>query len=187
MDINTGFTLVEFLLFLVVGAVVIWIATLEFRFLRLTRTLRLLFMGRSGADLEQVLRDYIQRMDGADENMKTLNSRLDQTVSSLTNRMGQIEARAPTSLQHVGVVRYNPFEDKGGDQSFAIALLDDHANGLVMTGLHSRNDSRVYAKPVVGAKSTYPLTQEELEAIKRAMGGALPQPLPPPRRSGDGA
>ena len=176
MDINAGLTLVEFLLFLVVGGIVVWIATLEFRFLRVTRTLRLLFSGRSGADLEQVLRDFMQRMDRADENAARLTGQVDRAVSGLTDRMGQLEARAPMNVQHVGVVRYNPFDDKGGDQSFAVALLDDHANGVVMSGLHSRSESRVYAKPVVGANSTYPLTQEEKEAIKRAMTPASPAP-----------
>ncbi|HEX9075532.1 MAG TPA: DUF4446 family protein, partial [Anaerolineae bacterium] len=62
------------------------------------------------------------------------------------------------------------FPDKGGDQSFTVAILDDHADGVVLSGLHSRADSRVYAKPVVRGQSNYTLTGEEKDAIARAMG-----------------
>ncbi len=170
MEFNSGFTIVEFLLLLILGVMVIWLGTLEWRWMRTTRTLRMLFTGRSGADLEQVLRNYMERMDRADQAVTTLGARLDQTIAALAARTVQLEGRAPLNVQHVGVVRYNPFADKGGDQSFAVALLDDHADGVVFNGLHSRNDSRVYAKPIVGGGSTYPLTGEEKEAIGRAMG-----------------
>jgi uncharacterized protein DUF4446 len=159
MEFNSGFTFVEFLLFLIVGIILIWIMTLEWRFLRATRTLRMLFTGRTGVDLEQMLRVYLQRVDHSD-----------QMVSELVARTVQLERKAPANLQHVGVIRFNPFADKGGDQSFAVALLDDHADGVVFTGLHARGDSRVYSKPVVGGNSTYALTEEEKEAISRAMG-----------------
>lgn len=170
MEINAGFTIFEFLLFLIAGALAIWIATLEYRFLRLTRTQRALFTGRSGADLEQILREYMSRMDRSDQNAAALAARLDQTIAALSNRTAQLESRAPSNVQHVGVIRFNPFADKGGDQSFAVALLDDHADGVVFSGLHSRTDSRVYAKPIVGGNSTYPMTEEEKEAVKRALG-----------------
>ncbi|MBI4673521.1 MAG: DUF4446 family protein [Chloroflexi bacterium] len=157
MDLERGFSLIEFLLFVALGIMLIWLGTLEIRLLRLTRTLRLLFTGRTGADLEGVLREYLERMDRTDETIKTFNE-----------RATAIERRAPFNLSHVGVVRFNPFTDKGGDQSFAVAFLDDHGDGVVFTGLHSRTDVRVYAKPIVGLASTYPLTNEESEAINRA-------------------
>jgi hypothetical protein len=157
MDFERGFSLVELLLFLVLGVVLVWIGTLEFRLMRLTRTLRLLFTGRTGADLEGVLREYMERMD-----------RTDETIKAFNERATAIERKAPFNLSHLGVVRFNPFADKGGDQSFTVAILDDHGDGVVFTGLHSRSDVRVYAKPIVGGASTYPLTNEELEAIHRA-------------------
>ena len=158
MDFERGFSFVELLLFVIVGVLFVWIATLEYRLLRLTKTLRLLFSGRTGADLEQVLREYMERMD-----------RTDQTIRQFNARASAIERRAPLSLSHVGIVRFNPFADKGSDQSFAVALLDDHSDGVVFTGLHSRTEVRVYAKPIVGGTSTYPLTDEESEAINRAL------------------
>lgn len=158
MNFESGFSIVEFLLFLIVGVILVWLATLEFRLMRLTKTLRVLFSGRTGADLEQVLREYMERMD-----------RTDETIKQFNQRATLVEQKAPYNVSHVGVVRFNPFADKGGDQSFAVALLDDHHDGVVFTGLHSRSDVRVYAKPIVGGTSTYPLTNEESEAIARAL------------------
>lgn len=161
MDFNRGFSLVEVLLFLILGVLLVWIGTLEYRHLRVTKTLRVLFMGRQGADLEQILREYNERMDRTDEMIKQYHQ-----------RAHAIEERVPYNVSHVGVVRFNPFyekEQKGGDQSFAVAFLDDHSNGVVFTGLHSRSDVRVYAKPIVGGTSSYPLTTEESEAINRAL------------------
>ncbi len=158
MDFERGFSLVELLLFLILGVLLIWIGTLEFRLLRITKTLRALFSGRTGADLEQVLREYMERMD-----------RTDETIRQFNQRATLVEQKAPFNVSHLGVVRFNPFADKGGDQSFAVAFLDDHTDGVVFTGLHSRSDVRVYAKPIVGGTSTYPLTDEEAEAINRAL------------------
>lgn len=158
MDFERGFSLVELLLFLILGVLLVWIGTIEFRLLRVTKTLRVLFSGRTGADLEQVLREYMERMD-----------RTDETIKQFNQRATLIEQKAPFNVSHLGVVRFNPFADKGGDQSFAVAFLDDHQDGVVFTGLHSRSDVRVYAKPIVGGTSTYPLTNEEAEAINRAL------------------
>lgn len=71
-------------------------------------------------------------------------------------------------LQQVGVLRYNPFGDTGGDQSFALALLDKAGSGVVMSSLHGRAGTRVYAKPVTEGGSTYTLTEEEQTVIKQA-------------------
>ena len=155
----SDFIIAEILLLLILGVLFLWIITLEYRFARVTRTLRMLFMGRGGIDLEQLLRDYNQRMD-----------RADATVQAVATRTMQLEQKARTNVQHIGVMRFNPFPDKGGDQSFAVALLDDRSDGVVFTGLHARGEMRVYAKPVVGGTSTYMLSDEEKEAINRALG-----------------
>lgn len=72
------------------------------------------------------------------------------------------------ALQHVGVIRFNPYHDTGGDYSFAVALLDAGGDGVLVTGLYHRDRCRVYAKPVAGWTSKYTLTEEEVEAVERA-------------------
>lgn len=75
------------------------------------------------------------------------------------------------SLQNVGVVRFNPYHDTGGDYSFAVALLDAGGDGVLLTGLYHRDRCRVYAKPVRAWDSPHTLTDEERQAIGQARGG----------------
>ena len=135
-----------------------WLGFLEFRHRQLAKSQRLLMTGRGGADLEATLIDFVSRMD-----------RVEQLTQGMDSRVSGVEVKLPYLVQHVGVVRFNPFADKGGEQSFVMAILDDHADGAVISALHSRSDVRVYAKPVVGGQSTYTLTTEEKDAIARAM------------------
>jgi hypothetical protein len=72
------------------------------------------------------------------------------------------------SLQKIGVVRFNPFKGVGGDQSFSIAILDAHDSGVVMTSLYTREENRIYGKPVKGGRSEYSLSEEEKKAIEIA-------------------
>ncbi|MCL4396009.1 MAG: DUF4446 family protein [Chloroflexi bacterium] len=146
--------IVVLLLIFVVG----WVAFVEYRYQKLAGSFRLLMTGRGGADLEATLIDFVSRMD-----------RIEKMTQEAVQRMDRIEVKSPYLLQHLGVVRFNPFQDKGGDQSFVVAILDDHADGTVLTSIASRVDTRIYAKPVVGGQSTYNLTGEEKEAIARAM------------------
>lgn len=117
-----------------------------------------------------------------DEAGGSLHDRLagsaEQSVRA-SERMGQIEAlyagvdeRSRRSLQHIGIVRFNPFEDTGSDQSFAIALLDDARDGIVISSLHGRANTRLFAKPVNEGTSTHTLSDEEAEAIRLALGSA---------------
>jgi hypothetical protein len=95
-----------------------------------------------------------------------------------SERMRQIEAthaelvgRSRRSIQHIGLVRYNPFEDTGSDQSFAIALLDDDRDGVVLSSLHGRANTRIFAKPVTDGASAHNLSDEETQAIRIALSG----------------
>ena len=76
------------------------------------------------------------------------------------------------SLEKVGVVRFNPYRDTGGDYSFTVALLDENGTGLLLTGLYHRDQTRVYTKQVRGWTSDQELMDEERDAIERARGGA---------------
>jgi uncharacterized protein DUF4446 len=97
--------------------------------------------------------------------------RIEQAVRTLnaTDRRQQTELEG--AVRHVGLVRYDAFEDVGGRLSFSCAMLDDHANGVVVTSINGRQDTRVYAKPVNDGKSPYNLSVEEEEAIRQALAG----------------
>ena len=72
------------------------------------------------------------------------------------------------ALSRVALVRFNPFGDTGGDQSFCIALLDHSNSGLVISAVHARSGTRVYAKDVVSGESQHHLSKEENEALRQA-------------------
>ena len=114
--------------------------------------------GGDGAGIDQALQSQAQAL--AETKTKT---------ETLAEQVAELRHTIPHALQHVGVVRFNPFSDTGSDQSFAIAVLDDRGDGLVLSALYSRGNVRIYAKPVLGSRSEYALSEEEEQAIGRAM------------------
>lgn len=72
------------------------------------------------------------------------------------------------AIQHIGLVRFNPFDDTGGQHSFALALLDANADGIVLSSLHSRAGTRVYVKAVLGGHAETELSDEEVAALRDA-------------------
>lgn len=126
---------------------------------RLLRRYRLLLNGESGRDLESILLTQVNDMES-----------IKQALSHLDRRVEMLAAQALNHVQRTGIVRFNAFPDTGSDLSFAIALLDAHDNGFVISSLYGRNESRIYAKPIRGGTSTYTLSDEERQAIAMARG-----------------
>jgi hypothetical protein len=91
-------------------------------------------------------------------------------VDEIDQLAHSLEEEAAFNLQHSGLVRFNPFRDTGGDQSFALALADGRGTGVVLSSLHTRDVTRVYAKPLDGWGSAHTLTDEEKQAIDVARG-----------------
>ena len=139
----------------------VWVAWLQRSDAVLRRRLRRLIGDAEGAGLDELLDRQFRRLDTVSERVEALN-RLHH----------ELQALAQQSIQKVGVVRFNPFADTGGDQSFAIALLDANGNGLVLSSLHGRADTRIFAKQVQGGRSKHALSDEEQDAIRKALSPA---------------
>jgi len=137
---------------------VIWAAWLQRSDALLRQRMRRLVGDGEGAGLDEVLDRQFRRLDTVAERLEALN-RLHQELEALSQR----------SIQKVGVVRFNPFADTGGDQSFAIALLDAEGNGVVLSSLHGRADTRIFAKQVQAGRSKHALSEEEQDAIRKAL------------------
>lgn len=128
--------------------------------------------------------DFLTRGSEGQNFIEIVNENIAQTkqvideVEDLSERYAMVIRRSAGMLQHVGVVRYDAFRDLGGQFSFSIALLDDRGNGMVLSSIYGRSESRAYAKPVVERGSSYELSPEEHEAIRLAMQnkemGSLP-------------
>ncbi len=86
----------------------------------------------------------------------------------LKKKVEKISQSSKSSVQKIGMIRYNPFSDVGGDQSFSVALLDGENNGIVITSLFSRDGNRVYGKLIKNSNSEYSLSKEEKQAIEKA-------------------
>ena len=86
---------------------------------------------------------------------------------ALDNRLGEVDSRVKRSVQWVETVRFNPFKDQGSNQSFSTLLVNEHGNGVLLTGLYARDKSSVYAKPIKAHQSLYELSQEEQELLTR--------------------
>jgi hypothetical protein len=95
--------------------------------------------------------------------------RLEAAVKKLAQGQRQLSDIAKDSVRHVGVVRFDAFEDMGGRLSFSAALLDGHGDGVVITSINGRQDTRCYAKRVTNAASVHNLTDEERQAIREAL------------------
>src|SRR5213594_1147848 len=136
----------------------LWVAWLQRSDVLLRRRLRRLIGDAEGTGLDELLDRQFRRLDTVAERVEALN-RLHHELQALSQR----------SIQKVGVVRFNPFADTGGDQSFAMALLDAEGNGVVVSSLHSRTDTRIFAKQVQGGRSRHALSNEEQDAIRKAL------------------
>jgi hypothetical protein len=107
--------------------------------------------------------------------------RLEGAVRQLANEDARIGERLTAAVQRVALIRYDAFEDVGGRLSFSCAMLDARGDGVVVTSINGRQDTRVYAKPVYHGTSDHNLSEEEVEAIREAMGDSAN--AQPPRQA----
>ena len=144
-------------------SLLIWNIFLHLSISRVKKNQRELFSGKEAKNLEQVVLSHVKGI-----------KELDRDIQDLYGISNQIHNLASRSVHKVGMIRFNPFKDLGGDQSFSVALLDGQDNGVVISSLHTREGTRVYAKAIEKGKAIkHPLSDEEQEAIKKAKEGAV--------------
>lgn len=141
-----------------VAGLAVWLGLLQRSEARLRTRLRRILSDNGTAGLDEILAGQATRIQQLAERVDALNA-LERELEASTRR----------ALQKVGVVRFNPFQDSGGDQSFAIALLDQGGTGVVVSSLHGRAETRIYAKQVANGRSKQSLSDEEQQAIRAAL------------------
>lgn len=122
------------------------------------KRLKAFLRGPDGASLEQVLAHQASELE-----------RVEKRMEAVEQAMGILQAQIPNCFQKHGLIRYNAFENVGGEQSFSLAMLDGHGNGHVLTSVYSRSEVRVYAKKVQNGKASHPLSNEEAHALQEAL------------------
>ncbi len=139
--------------------------TAVFRMALLQKRLNAVLGGTAPDALEAVLAGHMKRVETVDHRLAELDQRYDA-----------LSVAASLASQKISIVRFNPFGDTGGDQSFTLAVLDAHDSGYVLTSIHGREGTRVYVKPIDYAKSKYTLSDEEQQALRQAIA-RVPQEL----------
>jgi len=100
---------------------------------------------------------------------KSKNEEISKQIKEAFLRIEELEKISEITIRKTGIVRFNPFNDMGGNQSFVVALLDNKNNGFIISSLFIKEGSRVYTKTIRQGKSDYSLSNEEQEAINRAI------------------
>lgn len=127
-----------------------------------TRKWRKIFSGSDPDDIPNNLEDIVEKIA---QRLKLIDEANNKTALSLE----AISKQLNTATQHVGIIRYNGNGDDGGNLSFSAALLDAHQSGIIITSLHGRANSRIYAKIITNGTSEQTLSEEEREALIQAV------------------
>jgi len=150
---------------------------------RIDRRLGHLTQGQDGRNLDTILEAHLDKV-----------LEVSRALDELTARAAVLEANGRQALQQVGLVRFNPFADTGGNQSFALALLDARDDGFIISSLHTRSSTRIYARSLVGGRAEGGLSDEETQAVAMArsappgragLADRAPETVPPSGVTGD--
>lgn len=147
---------------LLVLILLIWNIMLSVKVNKVQKQFRRLAKGTTSENLEDILNGLFDRMGEMDQSHEVLKNEQEKMIQSFKSLKGRM-----------GFVRFSAFENQGSDLSFSLALLDDKENGVVLTSLFGRDDSRIYAKPIENGESVYTLSDEEKKALKTASENRL--------------
>lgn len=138
----------------------IWLLVLSVALFLFANFFRRLTKGARDEDLKRVLERILER--------ETKNA---QDISELKKALARLNEEGFGHIQKLGLVKYNPFKEIGGDHSFSLAILDGKDSGVVITGLHTRERTRIYVKGIEKGRGRLELSEEEKKALERAQKG----------------
>jgi hypothetical protein len=146
---------------LILGAIslilLIWLVVINSKLSKFKKAYLSLQSFMDGNSLDRLLGDYLSEVEQLRKGLKDSEKRIEKT-----------EAKLRASVDRTELIRFNAFENMGSDLSFALALLNQEGNGVVLSSINSREESRVYAKPLTNGESSYHLSEEEKKAITKA-------------------
>lgn len=143
------------ILFYIISAIVIvillWILMIEIR-------LKKIFAGTKARNLEEMIILVGKKINQIEGNQE----KIDQHLILVDRKLSK-------SIRNVETLRFNPFVDAGGNQSFAISFMNDEGNGVVMSSLYARDRMSIFAKPIINGKSEFELSSEEKEVLDKSI------------------
>ena len=143
--------------YIVLGVIGFWLFVLTIGLILILRFFNRLVRRTKKGDLKRVLEKVLA--------VEVENTR---AIKMLGKEIDKLQDEGQFHVQKVGLIRFNPFRETGGDHSFSIALLDGKDTGVILTGLHTRERTRVYAKAIKKGKSEHELSNEEKKAFTKA-------------------
>lgn len=145
---------ISILFYIICGVIVIillWILMIEIR-------LKKFFAGTKARNLEEMIVIVGKKIN-----------KIEETEATIEKHLSTIDNRLNKSIRKIETIRFNPFIDAGSNQSFAIALVNDEGDGVVMSSLYARDRMSVFAKPITKGKSDFELSSEEKEVLNKAI------------------
>lgn len=136
----------------------------QWRFLQLQKQYGQFLKGADATQIETLVKKYGDNVDDALQ-------KLDEMAQFSANLHKQLQF----AISKQALIRFNPFGDTGGDQSFVLAILDNHNNGVIISSVHARTGTRVYAKEILNGLSKYNLSDEETIALQKALNSKKKQ------------
>ena len=143
------------IVFLVVTLLAIIIGTLWI--IKTEKRLKRFFVGKKAKDLEDTI-----------INLEEEITKLKKAKETAEKEIKEINAKLKKSIRGLETIRFNPFPDQGSNQSFAIGMLNEDGDGVVLSSLYSRERMSIFAKPIKNGKSEYELTEEERRSLEKA-------------------
>ena len=140
-------------------ALLVYCIILHIRLGSLKKKYDFFMQGDNGASLERKLSVEVSEIRDAAKGLETMMT-----------EQAAIRNIQSNTIQKIGFIKYNAFENIGNDLSFALTLLDGNNNGICISSIYGRNESRIFSKPIVKGKSHVSLSQEELESLNEALG-----------------
>ena len=140
-------------------ALLVYCVILHIRLGSLKKKYDFFMQGDNGASLERKLSVEVSEIRDAAKGLETMMT-----------KQAAIRNIQSNTIQKIGFIKYNAFENIGNDLSFALTLLDGNNNGICISSIYGRNESRIFSKPIVKGKSLVSLSQEELESLNEALG-----------------
>lgn len=140
-------------------ALLVYCVILHIRLGSLKKKYDFFMQGANGASLERKLSVEVSEIRDAAKGLETMMT-----------EQAAIRNIQSNTIQKIGFIKYNAFENIGNDLSFALTLLDGNNNGICISSIYGRNESRIFSKPIVKGKSLVSLSQEELESLNEALG-----------------
>lgn len=144
-------TILIYISLAIILGILVWIIITENR-------LRKFFIGTKASNLEDAIIEISKQI-----------KEVKNTQAQINSHLGEIDKRLDVSIRNIQTLRFNPFDDAGSNQSFAMSFLNDKGDGVVMSSLYARDRMSIFAKPIVSGKSEFELSVEEKKVLEMSL------------------